>query len=130
MDPVSVILGGLTAIGATIGDTLIKDGYDALKALIVSKFGSANPGLAKCMDDYVQDPKKKAEAEKAIREAGVADDKQIVEKLAALLKQVETVKPGASGGLVGQLVAVSSNIAVAEEVHGGITFGSPPGTGN
>src|SRR5712675_913579 len=113
MDPVSIIMGALSAVGATIGDKIIKDGYEAIKALIVRKFGNNNPRLAERIEDYVQHPETNAKpAEEAIREAGVAQDKEIVDGLAELLKQADSVKPGVSGQLIGQLTAHSSNIAV------------------
>lgn len=132
MDPVSIIMGALSAIGAAIGDKAIKDGYEAVKALIVRKFGNTNPRLEERIEDYVQDPDTNAKpAEKAIRDAGVAQDQEIVDRLAELLKQAESVKPGVSGGLIGQLAAHSSNIAVVgRDLHGGLTFGNRPGSGN
>jgi hypothetical protein len=129
MDPVSIIMGALSAVGAAIGDKVIKDGYEAIKALIVRKFGNSNPRLGERIEDYVQDPETNAKpAEKAIRDAGVAQDKEIVDRLAELLKQAESVKPGVSSGLIGQLIAHGSNIAVVgRDSHAPITFGNPPG---
>jgi hypothetical protein len=132
MDPVSIIMSALSAIGATIGDKVIKEGYEGIKALIVRKFGNSNPRLGKRIEDYVQDPETNAKpAEKAIRDAGVAQDKEIVDRLAELLKQADSVTPGVSGGLIGQLNAHSSNVAVVQgNVNGGITFGNRSGGGS
>jgi hypothetical protein len=132
MDPVSIIMGALSAVGATIGDKVIKGGYEALKALIVQKFGNSSPRLGERIEDYVQDPETNAKpAEKAIRDAGVAQDKEIVDRLAELLKQSDAVKPGVSGGLIGQLEAHRSTIvAVGGDVHGGVTIGNRAGPGN
>jgi hypothetical protein len=131
MDPVSIIMSALSAVGATIGDKAIKEGYEGIKSLIVRKFGNSNPRLGERIEDYVQDPGTNAKpAEKAIRDAGVAQDKEVVERLAELLKQADSLKPGVSGGLIGQLTAHSSNIAVVQgNVQDGITFGNRSGKG-
>jgi hypothetical protein len=126
MEPITLIMGALAAAGKTIGEQAIKDGYAGLKALIARKFGAGNPKLGERIEDYVQDPETYAKpAEKALREAGADQDKEVVEGAAELLKQAESVKPGVSGGLVGQLTATHSNVAVVGgDVHGGLTFGA------
>ena len=60
MDPVSIIMSALSAVGATIGDKAIKDGYEGIKSLIVRKFGNSNPRLGERIEDYVQDPETNA----------------------------------------------------------------------
>lgn len=70
MDPVTILMSGLSAIGATIGTTAIKDGYDALKSLLARKFGAKDPRLAERVDDYIKDPDTFAKpAEKALRDS-------------------------------------------------------------
>jgi hypothetical protein len=127
MDPVSVLLGGLSAIGATIGEKAIKDGYEALKSLLARKFGDSNPRLAERVDDYVQDPDTFAKpAEKALRESGAAQDKDVIDHVTKLVERADAIKP-VPVGLIGQLKAVQSNVAVVGgNVYGGITFGAPP----
>jgi len=127
MDPITILMSGLSAIGAAIGDRAIKDGYEALKALLVRKFGGTNPKLAERVDDYVQDPDTYAKpAEKALRDSGVAGDQEVVARLTELVKQADAVKP-VPAALIGQLTAVLSNVAVVgRDVHGGLHFGAAP----
>jgi hypothetical protein len=127
MDPVTALMGGLSAIGATIGETAIKDGYAALKALLARKFGTSAPRLTERVDDYVQDPETFAKpAEKALRESGAAQDKEVIDQVTALVERASSVKP-VPAGLIGALKAVQSNIAVVGgNVYGGVTFGAPP----
>jgi hypothetical protein len=85
MDPVTALMGGLSAIGATIGETAIKDGYEALQALLAREFGTSAPRLTERVDDYVQDPETFAKpAEKALRESGAAQDKEVIDQVTAL----------------------------------------------
>lgn len=127
MDPVTILMGGLAAIGATIGETAIKDGYAGLKALLARKFGAAEPKLAERLDDFIADPETFAKpVEKALRDTGAAQDPEVVRAVTALAEQADAVKP-APAGLINQLKAIDSNVAVvAGDVHGGITFGAPP----
>jgi hypothetical protein len=127
MDPVTVLMGALSAVGAAIGEQAIKDGYEGLKAFVVRKFGGGHPRLAERLDDYVQDPATFARpAEKALRESGAALDQDVVDRVLKLLEQVSAVRP-VPPSLVGELKAVRSNVAiVGGDVHGGLTFGAPP----
>ena len=127
MDPVTVLMGALSAIGAAVGETAIKDGYAALKALLVKKFGSSNPRLPERIDDYVQDPETYAKpAEKALRESGAAQDAEIVERVRQLLDQANAVKPVAPS-LIAELNALGSNVqVVGGNFHGNANFGAPP----
>src|SRR5215831_12677521 len=93
MDPITLILGALAAVGKTIGEQAIKDGYAGLKGLIARKFGASHPKLGERLEDYVQDPATYAKpAEKALREAGADQDKDLIEGAAELLRQAESVK--------------------------------------
>jgi hypothetical protein len=120
-------MGGLTAIGATIGETAIKDGYDALKALLTRKFGGAHPRLTERLDDYVHDPDTFAKPlEKTLRESGAAQDPDVVDQVTALVQQADVITP-VPATLIGELKAVRSNLAVvAGNVYGGVSFGSTP----
>lgn len=130
MDPVMVLMSALSAIGAAVGEKAIKDGYDALKGFLVKKFGGNNPRLGERIDDYVQDPETFAKpAEKALRESGAAQDKDVVDRVVALLDQANAVKP-VPATLISSLKAVQSNVAVVGgNVYGGVTFGAPPTQG-
>jgi hypothetical protein len=114
MDPVTILMSALTAV-------------DGLKALIVRKFGGSNPKLAERIDDYVQDTETFAKpAEKALRESGAALDNEVIARLMELVKQANSFK-AVPAGLIGQLNAVQSNVVVVGgDVHGSLTFSSPP----
>jgi hypothetical protein len=126
MEPISLILGALAAVKQTIGDQVIKDGYQGLKQLLAHKFGGSNPKLEQRIEEYVEDPETYAKpAEKALRDAGADRDEEVRSAAAELLTKAEASKPGVSGGLIGQLNATNSNVAVANTM-GNVTFGSLP----
>lgn len=123
MDPVTVILGALSVAGAKVGDQIIKDGYAGLKALIVRKFGAAQPKLQEHIDAYTEDPDTwEKPVAKALRDAGVDRDQEVVDVAAELLKAAENAQPGVTGGLVGQINAANGRIVVANRIEGGVHF--------
>jgi hypothetical protein len=127
MDPVTILMAALSAIGATVGEKAIEDGYGALKAFLVKKFGGKSPGLAERVDDYVRDPATFAKpAEQALRDSGAAQDKDVIDRVMELVKQADAVKP-VPAALIASLQAVQSNISVVGgNVYGGVSFGAPP----
>ena len=124
----TVILGALSAVGAAVGDQGIKDAYAGLKALIVRKFGASNPRLEQRLDDYVEDADTFAKpAEKALRDAKVEQDQEVVNLALEVMKRAEAASPGASGGLVGQINAAGGVVNVVHgNIQGGINIGMPP----
>lgn len=117
MDPVSIIVTALGVVASKVGDQAITDGYAGLKALVVRKFGSRNPKLAERMDEYVADPETfEKPMIKAIEEAHVAEDQDVMDRAVELLKQGEAVQPGITGGLVGQINAEGGRVVVAHSV--------------
>ena len=59
MDPLTVLMTAL-GVGATLlkpaADKAVADGYDALKTLIVRKFGKRDPALDSVLSHHAQDP--------------------------------------------------------------------------
>jgi hypothetical protein len=120
MDPVTVILSALAVAGAKVGDQVIKDGYAALKALIVRKFGPSEPKLEERIDDYVADQETfEKPAAKALRDSGAVEDQDIVDHAAALLRAAEAAQPGVTTGLVNQITN-ARNVVVANRIDGGV----------
>ena len=122
MDPITVILSALAVAGSKVADQAIRDGYAGLKALILKKFGKAQPKLEERIDDYVEDQETfERPAEKALRDAGVAADQEVVDRAVELLRAAEASQPGVTGGLVGQINA--RNVVVAQQIFGNVNQG-------
>ena len=122
MDPVTVILGALVAASARVTGQAVSDAYTGLRALIVRKFGHANPRLEQHLDDYVGDPDTyEKPAQKVLREVGAGEDEELVAQAVNVLKLAEQSAPGITGGMVGQINA--EGVVVAGNVYGGVHFG-------
>ena len=122
MDPITVILSALAVAGSKVADQAIRDGYAGLKALILRKFGKAQPKLEERIDDYVEDQETfERPAEKALRDAGVAADQEVVDRAVELLRAAESTQPGVTGGLVGSITA--RNVVVGQQIFGNINQG-------
>jgi hypothetical protein len=126
MDPITVILSALAVAGGKVGGQAIQDGYNALKSLILRKFGRQQPRLEERIDSYVADETTRDQAETALREAGAAGDQEVVDRAVALLRQAEAASPGISGGLVGQINAQGVNVIQRMEGDINQQFGAPP----
>lgn len=119
MDPVSVILSALAVAGAKVAGQAIQDGYTGLKSLIVRKFGRSQPKLEERIEDYVADQETyEKPAEKALRDAGVGADQEVIDRAVELLRRAEAVQPGVTGGLVGQINA--QGVIVARQIFGNV----------
>jgi hypothetical protein len=121
MDPITVILSALAVAGGKVADQAIRDGYAGLKALILRKFGNVSPKLEARIDDYVEDQETfEKPAEKALRDAGVAADQEILDRAVALLKAAESSQPGVTG-LTGPIAA--RNVVVGQQIFGNVNQG-------
>jgi hypothetical protein len=119
MDPITVILSALAVAGGKVADQAIADGYQSLKALIIRKFGRAQPKLEERIDDYVADQGTfEKPAEKALRDAGADGDQEVIDRSLELLRQAEAVEPGVTGIRIETLNA--TNAVVARDIHGGV----------
>lgn len=95
MDPLSLIVAALTAgAAAAAKDTAgaaIKDGYQALKALLQKKL-AGNQAATVVLEEHAKDPDTfDAPLKKKLAEAAVDQDVEILRTAATLLEQVKTV---------------------------------------
>jgi hypothetical protein len=109
MDPITVVMSALSLVG----NDMVRDGYNGLKGLIVRKFSASNPKLQSRIEDFEEDPEiYQSPTNKALREAGVANDQEVVDLATELLKNAEANQPGVTGGLVGQINAQGGKVVV------------------
>jgi gas vesicle protein len=141
-DPITLIVGALAASAAATGKEVVsqavKDAYNGLKALIISKYEST-PKVAATLQTLELSPESKdiqGVVEKAFREAGMDQDEEVKTKIQELRSQLEkenllpqTVYQGkveGSGALAqgeGAVAAGASGIAVGGNVQGNLTTG-------
>ncbi|MEI3848056.1 MULTISPECIES: hypothetical protein [unclassified Microbacterium] len=110
MDPVTLIVTALVA-GATVafkdvGNNLVKDAYNGLKALVKRTFGGSDTSTEE-LDKSQPD---KAALEEQVRASGAAEDKAILEKAHELMRLVDPKGAASgkynvhvSGGVVGNI---------------------------
>jgi hypothetical protein len=128
MDPMQILLQALALAGTTlqpIADDAVKDAYQGLKTLIVTRFGSKKPSLAPALEAHAGDPETfKLAVEKVLREVGADQDQDVMRKAAELLKQAERVKPGITGGLVQYADRI---VNISGDFHGELNMGDQIG---
>jgi hypothetical protein len=118
MEPVTVIVSALS-LGAAAGlqptvAAAVKDAYAGFKALVLRKFGKTGDA-ADAIEKVEKKPDsdgRKATLQEELTAAGADRDQEVVDRAAELLKLLESVAPGATGGLVGQINAAGGKVLV------------------
>jgi hypothetical protein len=118
MDPISMIISALSAgaISAMQETTTqaIKDSYQGLKALIQRKF-AGHPKDNLILEEHGKDPETwEKPLEKALTDAGAADDKQILE---AAQKLVDQLKERPQGGKYNVQVSNSQGTVIGDHAN-------------
>lgn len=125
--PITILLSALAVVTPalkSVTDQAVKDGYAALKSMIVHRFGPKNPTLERTLADHAKDPETyKAPMAKVLAEVGADGDQEILDRAVEVLKRAEAAKPGVTGGLVGQINAAGGRVVVAGTIHGGVRMG-------
>ena len=127
--PMQVLLQALALAGPALqpmADQAVKDGYAALKTLLVTRFGANHQRLERTLDDHAEDPETyKQPAEKVLRDAGADQDQEILDKAAELLKRAERAQPGSTRGLVEQINAQHGGrvVVIAGDFEGTLNMG-------
>jgi hypothetical protein len=118
MDPIAVLLSALSLAGTAarpVTDQAVKDGYTALKALVLRKFGAIQPKLEGTLGDYAEDPDTYTKpTEKLLQQAGVDRDAEVLEQAATLLQRAG----GCQVGFITVTARGKGNIAVGGTVSG------------
>jgi hypothetical protein len=132
MEPITAaIVALLPELATNTVKSVVKDAYEALKAVIRRKWGDSGP--IKAIDALEEDPKSEAQAavvQEKILTAKANEDTEVLKALHQLVEQMKTHSLGGdavakiqftmSGGVV-QGVAGAENVQI-----GSMTFGTPP----
>lgn len=124
MDPVSLIVAALaagasTALKDTAGEA-IKDAYAGLRSLLKRKLGDKQAAQV-ALDKHEEAPEvweKPLEAE--IKEAGVADDEEVVRAAQEVMKLADP--EGAEAGKYNVTISGGKGIVVGDHAHVEMTF--------
>src|SRR5215510_3625546 len=104
MDPITVIMGGLSLAGTLakpISDQVVKDGYAGLKSLIVHRFGTKDPSVETTLAKFEQKPEVwKEPMRDVLQEVGADKDQEVIDHATELVRKAEAAQPGITGGLV------------------------------
>jgi len=132
MEPITAaIVALLPELATNTVKSVVKDAYEALKAVIRRKWGDSGP--IKAISALEEDPKSEAQAavvQEKILAAKANEDAEVLQALHQLVEQMKTHSLGGeamakiqftmSGGVV-------QGVAGAETVQiGSMTFGTPP----
>jgi hypothetical protein len=128
MDPISIIVGAMV-LGASEGlkstaAQAVKEAYAGLRAFIVRKYGD-HSGMRQAVASLENKPDSKDGQEVLKQElaaAGGDRDQEVVDEATSLLKLLEHVSPGVTGGLVGQINAAGGKVIAVGRDVGQITM--------
>ncbi len=120
MDPITAAIVGAPA---KLSESAIKDGYDALKAVIARKYGAGSE-LVKAVASVEQKPEsegRKGTLQEEVKASGADRDAEIL-KLA--LRLVDKLQQLPGGSVVSQTVTGNQNVTVHGNVGGHIVAGN------
>ncbi len=143
MDPVTLIVtavtAGAVAASKDVAAQAVKDGYAALKALIVRQFGQKVDVVA--LEKDPDSEARQAVLKEELETAGAAQDAEVVQQAQALLDllkehglelgpsyQAELRGSGAIAQGPGAVAAGAGGVAVGGDVKGGVHISSPKET--
>jgi hypothetical protein len=116
MDPSAVLMSALSLAATAlspVGDQAIKDGYAALKALILRNAGEKATHVETTLVKYEQTPGASADpVEHALKDAGLDQNQEVIDQAIALVRHAERLQPGVFGGQVGQINVPNGKVAV------------------
>lgn len=119
------ITAAVVAALSGLGQTAVKDAYDALKGIIARKFG-ADSRVSRAVEGLEAQPEsegRKAVLQEEVSTAGVLDDEEVVAAARTLFEQAE-----AGGARVQIHASGERSVAVGGSLHGStIVTGDQPG---
>lgn len=121
MDPVTLILGALTAgAAAALKDVVpqaIKDAYAGLKALVEKKFAD-KPLAQQVLQAYESDPETYTKPlEKDLKETGADQDEELLAMAQKVMALVEDMPGG--GEIISQSLSIRGNARVGKVIQAG-----------
>jgi hypothetical protein len=125
MDPISLLLSALAApVLRPVADQAVKDGYMALKALLLRKFGAQNPKLEPTLADHAEDPETyRAPMAKVLQSVEADRDQEVLNCATDLLKRIA----GPQSASITVIASGERSVAIGGAMSGGtIVTGDQP----
>jgi hypothetical protein len=119
MDPLSTITTAIITAVSTVAGTAVKDGYAALKAAIVKRFGAGSPvvGAVKELEKSPESAGRRAVLKEELAK-GAADKEQAIVESAMALLQVVLAQPGGKEAVqaISQKVIGHHNVVAGRDI--------------